>query len=98
MLFHWVTDGVHFYSQYQQFLYNTISDFRDKGWNYKKIAYWLNENNYTTPRNKKFADAHAYSIVKKKRIREKRLTTMYPPKLPDFALRFVDRTLINSSD
>ena len=30
MLFHWVTDGVHFYSQYQQFLYNTISDFREK--------------------------------------------------------------------
>ena len=86
------------YSDYQQFLYNTISDFRDKGWNYKKIADWLNENNYRTPRNKKFLGAHAYSIVKKKRIREKRLTTMYQPVLSDFALRFVDKTLINSSD
>ena len=53
------------YSQYQQFLYNTISDFREKGWNYKKIADWLNENNYKTPRNKKFLSAHSYSIVKK---------------------------------
>ena len=83
------------YSEYQQFLYNTISDFREKGWNYVEIANWLNENDYKTPRNKKFLNAHAHSIVKKKRIREKRLTTMYPPELSDFALRFVDRTLIN---
>jgi hypothetical protein len=84
------------YSDYQQFLYNTISDFREKGWNYKQIADWLNENDYKTPRNKKFLGAHAHSIVKKKRIREKRLTTMYPLKLSDFALRFVDKTLLNA--
>ena len=64
--------------------------------NYRQIADWLNENNYKTPRNKKFLGAHAHSIVKKKRIRESRLTTMYQPVLSDFALRFVDRTLINN--
>ena len=84
------------YSQYQQFLYDTITDLREKGLNYQQIADWLNENNYKTPRGKKFLNAHAHSIVKKKKIREVRLTKMYPPKLSNFALRFVDRTLINT--
>ena len=56
----------------------------------------MNENNYKSPRGKKFLNAHAHSIVKKKKIREVRLTKMYPPKLSNFAFRFVDRTLINS--
>ena len=84
------------YSQYQQFLYDTITDLREKGWNYQQIADWLNQNDYTTPRGKKFLNAHAHSIVKKKKVREVRLTKMYPPKLSNFALRFVDRTLINT--
>ena len=84
------------YSQYQQFLYDTICGFREKGWNYRQIADWLNQNDYKTPRGKKFLNAHAHSIVKKKKIREVRLTKMYPSKLSNFALRFVDRTLINT--
>ena len=84
------------YNEYQHFLFETITDFREKGWNFQQIADWLNENNYKTPRNKKFLGAHAYSIVKKKRIREKKLTTMYPPELSDCALRFVDKTLVNA--
>ena len=84
------------YSSYQQFLYDTISDFRQKGWNYTQIANWLNENNYKTPRGKKFQGSHAHSIVKKKRIRERRSTQRYSPILSNFALRFVDRTLINT--
>ena len=83
------------YSQYQQFLYDTITDLRENGWNYVQIADWLNQNDYRTPRGKKFLNAHAHSIVKKKKVREVRLTKMYPPKLSNFALRFVDRTLIN---
>ena len=83
------------YSKYQQFLYDTICGFRKDGWNYQQIADWLNENDYKTPRGKKFLNAHAHSIVKKKKVREVRLTKMYPPKLSNFALRFVDRTLIN---
>ncbi len=83
------------YSQYQQFLYDTITDLREKGLNYQQIADWLNQNDYKTPRGKLFHGSHAHSIVKKKKTREIRLNQMYPPKLSGFALRFVDRTLLN---
>ena len=83
------------YSQYQQFLFVTINDLREKGWNYRQIADWLNQNDYKTPRGKMFHGSHAHSIVKKKKVREGRLNRRYPPKLSNFALRFVDRTLIN---
>ena len=83
------------YTQYQQFLFVTINDLREKGWNYRQIADWLNQNDYKTPRGKKFHGSHAHSIVKKKKTREVRLNRRYEPKLSNFALRFVDRTLIN---
>ena len=83
------------YSDYQQFLYNTIADYHDKGWNYQQIANWLNDNGYKTPRGKKFRNTHAWSIVKKKRIREVRLSRSYEPKLTDFSLRFIDKTLLS---
>ena len=85
------------YSSYQQFLYDTISDFRQKGWNYQQIADWFNINDYTTPRGKKFYNSSAYSIVKKKNLRDARLNKKYPPKLSNFDLRVVDKTLINSN-
>ena len=84
------------YSEYQQFLYLTITGLREKGLNYQQIADWLNQNEYKTPRGKKFQGSHAHSIVKKKRIRESRSTQRYPPKLSNFGIRFVDRTLINT--
>ena len=84
------------HSEYQQFLYDTINDLREKGWNYCQIADWLNQSDYKTPRGRMFHGSHAHSIVKKKRVREVRLTRRYEPKLTNFALRFVDRTLINT--
>ena len=66
------------YSQYQQFLFDTITGFREKGWNYQQIADWFNSNDYRTPRGKMFHGSHAHSIVKKKRVREVRLTRRYP--------------------
>ena len=83
------------YSSYQTLLHGLISDFHDKGWNYQQIADWLNDNDFTTPRGKKFLNAHAHSIVKKKHLRDARLTKRYPPKLSDFAISFVDKTLIS---
>ena len=83
------------YSEYQQFLYETISKHLEMGWNYKQSADWLNENGYTTPRGKKFRNAHTHSIVKKKKIREVRITKLYEPELTDFQLRFVDKTILN---
>ena len=85
------------YSTYQQFLYDTICRFREKGWNYQQIADWFNSNDYTTPRGKKFYNSSCHSIVKKKRVREVRLTRRYTPKLSNFDIRFVDKTLINSN-
>ena len=84
------------YSSYQQLLYGLICDLRNKGWNYQQIADWLNSNDFTTPRGHKFLNAHAQSIVKKKHLRDARLTKRYPPELSNFGIRFVDRTLINT--
>ena len=84
------------YTQYQEFLFVTINDLREKGWNYRQIADWLNQNDYKTPRGKMFHGSHAHSIVKKKKTREVRLNRRYEPKLSNFDLRFVDRTLINT--
>ena len=84
-----------FYSTYQYFIHDIISEKLDKGMNYKEIADWLNDNGYKTPRGKKFRNAHAHSIVKKKKIREVRLNRTYEPKITDFSLRFIDKTIID---
>jgi hypothetical protein len=84
------------YSSYQQFLYETICKFRKKGWNYQEIADWFNSNDYTTARGKRFFNSSCQSIVKKKHLRDARLSKRHLWKLSDFALRLVDRTLINT--
>ena len=83
------------YSSYQQFLYDTICKYRKTGWNYQQIADWLNDNDFTTPRGKRFFNSSAQSIVKKKNNRDARLCKRYPWKVSDFAISFVDKTLIN---
>ena len=55
------------HSEYQQFLFVTINDLREKGWNYRQIADWLNQSEYKTPRGKMFHGSHAHAIVKKKK-------------------------------
>ncbi|MBI00871.1 MAG: hypothetical protein CL783_00100 [Chloroflexi bacterium] len=85
------------YSEYQQFLYDTICKYREKGWNYQEIADWFNANNYPTPRGKKFFNSFAQSIVKKKKLRDARLSKRHPWTMSDFAISFVDKTLINSN-
>ena len=40
------------------------------GWNYPQSADWLNDICYTTPRGKKFGNAHTHYFVKNKK-REK---------------------------
>jgi hypothetical protein len=83
------------YNPYQQLLYGLICDFREKGWNYQQIADWMNSNDYRTPRGKDFFNSSAQSIVKKKNIRDARLSKRYPWKVSDFGISFVDKTLIN---
>ena len=83
------------YSQYQTLLHGLICGFREKGWNYQQIADWCNSNDLTTPRGKKFLNAHAQSIVKKKHLRDARLSKRYPWTISNFGISFVDKTLIN---
>ena len=83
------------YTEYQQFLFVTINDFREKGWNYQQIADWFNSNDYTTPRGHKFFNSSCQSIVKKKHLRDARLSKRHPWTISNFGVSFVDKTLIN---
>ena len=57
------------YSHYQEFLYQTITDFREKGMNDVQIANWFNDNGYQTVRGLTFKNNHVHSIAKKRRVR-----------------------------
>ena len=83
------------YSNHQQFLYDTVSDFRDKGWTFEKIADWLNDNGYKSVRGKVFRSSHVHSIIKKKRLRDQRISNDCQITISNFDLRFLNMTLIN---
>ena len=57
------------YSTYQHFLFETITELREKGMNDVQIANWLNDNGHPTPRGNKFKNAHVHSIAKKRKRR-----------------------------
>ena len=83
------------YSQYQFFLYQTITEQRKKGKTFDQIAEWLNNNWYLSVRGKKFKGNHVHSIVKKKRMKDEKLEREYPEIWSDFSLEVVDKTLVN---
>ena len=85
------------YNEYQHFLFETITNFREKGWNFQQIADWLNENDYPTVRGKTFRNNHVHSIVKKKRIRDEILNQQIERDYKNFDLWFVERKLINQT-
>ena len=82
------------YSQYQFFLYETITGQREKGKTFDQIAEWLNGKGYLSVRGKKFRSAHVHSIVKKKRIRDERFNNKYPEEWSEFSLEVVDKSLV----
>ena len=84
------------YSQYQFFLYETITEQREKGKTFDQIAEWLNREGYLSVRGKKFRGAHVHSIVKKKRLKDEKLEKEYPEQWSDFSLEVVDKTLVNN--
>jgi len=65
------------YSSYQQELWEIIKEKHDSGIGYRKISYWLNENQYKTPRGHEFKNTHVHSILKKRRIRNERINRPY---------------------
>ena len=86
--------NVPLYSEYQFFLYETITAQRKKGNTFDKIAQWLNKKGYLSVRGKKFRGAHLHSIVKKKRLKDEKLERDYPEKWSEFSLEVVDKTIL----
>ena len=84
-----------FYSQYQFFLHETITEQREKGKTFDQIAEWLNKKGYQSVRGKKFKGNHVHSIVKKKRLKDEKLEREYPEVRSDFYLEIYDKRLIN---
>ena len=83
------------YSQYQFFLYETIIEQREKGTTFDQIAEWLNKKGYLSVRGKKLKGNHLHSIIKKKKLKDKKLERDYPEVWSDFSLEVVDKTLVN---
>ena len=83
------------YSQYQFFLYETITAHREKGKTFDQIADLLNRKGYLSVRGKKLKGNHVHSIVKKKRLKDEKLEREYPEVWSDFSLEVVDKTLVN---
>ena len=54
------------YSEYQLFLYQTITEHREQGLTFDAIAEWLSKEGYLTVRSKKFKGTHVQSILKKR--------------------------------
>jgi len=82
------------YSQYQFFLYETITEQRKEGKTFDQIAEWLNDKGYLSVRGKKFKGNHLHSIVKKKRLKDEKLEREYPEVRSDFYLEIFDKSLI----
>ena len=59
-------------TSYQNKLHKKILELKKSGLGYRKIAYWLNDNGYKTPRGTSFKSGHAYSILKKRRLRDEK--------------------------
>ena len=87
--------NVPLYSQYQFFLYETITEQRNKGKTFDQIADLLNKKGYLSVRGKKFKGNHVHSIVKKKRLKDEKLEREYPEVWSDFSLEVVDKTLVS---
>ena len=83
------------YSEYQFFLYQTITEQRKTGSTFDQIAEWLNKKGYLSVRGKKFKGNHVHSIVKKKRLKDEKLEKDYPEVRTDFYLDIFDKTLVN---
>ena len=63
----------YFYSEHQQYLYDTIKELHGKGLGFRKISNWFNERGIKTPRGSEFQGNYVFSILKKGRVREERM-------------------------
>lgn len=61
------------YNDYQKKLFKKVKQLQKKGLGYRKIAQWLNKNNYKTSRGNIFKNTNVFSVIKKGKLRAKRL-------------------------
>ena len=85
------------YTEYQYFLYETISKLREKGMTFNQIADHLNRKKILSARGKKFRGGHVHSIMKRKRVRDEKLKEKYPEVRSDFYLDIYDKRILFSS-
>ena len=85
-----------YYSDYQFFLYQTITERRQHDMTFDAIAKRLNKEGYLTVRGRTFRGAHVHSILKKRLAKEKLLNREYPPVWSDFSMEVVDKTILMS--
>ena len=76
-------------NDYQNFLHDKIKELHDSGLGYRRIAYWLNEHGYKTPRGCEFKNTHVFSILKKRRLRVERIKEKPSYEYDGFEIRFV---------
>ena len=74
------------YSEYQQYLFDTIESMHKEGNSYIKIAQWMNDNNHLTPRGSTFKANHAWSIHMKKRKSNERFARSYEPTITNVGI------------
>jgi len=74
------------YSNYQQFLYNTIDRMHLEGKSYIKIAQWMNDNGHLTPRGSIFKPNHAWSIHIKKRKSNEKVSRSFTPEITSMGI------------
>ena len=91
-----IQQALHRYSEYQLFLYQSISKHQKQGLTFNAITEWLNKEGYLTVRGKKFRSAHVHSILKKRLAKEELLKLEYPPVWSDFSMEVVDKTVLMS--
>ena len=84
------------YTEYQYFLYETISKLREKGMSFNQIADYLNKKKIFSVRGKKFRGGHVHSIMKRKRVRDEKLKEKYPEVRSDFYLDIYDKSILFS--
>ena len=84
------------YTEYQYFLYETISKLRKKGMTFNQIADHLNKKKILSVRGKKFRGGHIHSIMKRKRVRDEKLEREYPEVRSDFYLDIYDKSILFS--
>ena len=82
------------YTEYQYYLYETISKLLEKGMTFNEIADHLNKKKILSVRGKKFRGSHAHSIMKRKRVRDEKLKEKYSEVRSDFYLDIYDKSII----